>query len=102
MTEKKSKKENGSQDVSKLTYEQAYRMLENTVGRMSEQDVPLEELMGLYENAVLLGSHCEKLLKGYEARMEKVSSETLRMELETAEEDDDEPPFEVDDEDDEF
>ena len=102
MTAKNAKKETEAMDASKLTYEQAYQLIESTVSRMSEPNVPLEELMELYEKAVQLGAHCENLLKGYEARMEKVSSETLRKELEAESGEDDEPPFEVDNEDDEF
>ena len=100
-SEKAKKTEKAELDISELTYEQAYQNIEETVSRMTEPSVPLEELMRLYEQAMLLGAHCEKLLKGFEARMERVSAETIRQELAGIEEEDDEPPFEVD-EDDEF
>ena len=88
-------------EISKLTYEQAYKQLEETVSRMDEASVPLDELMALYERAAKLGTHCEALLKSYEAKMERVSAATLMKELDDAEEDDGEPPFDADD-DDEF
>lgn len=66
--------------VSELSYEQAFSMLESIVDRMSEGSVPLDELMKLYEYGMKLGEHCEKLLAGYEAKMERISSAALMAE----------------------
>ena len=63
--------------VSELTFEQAFERLESIVQRMNDASAPLEELISLYEQGAELGRHCEKLLAGYEARMEMVSKNTL-------------------------
>ncbi|MBO4563527.1 MAG: exodeoxyribonuclease VII small subunit [Clostridia bacterium] len=83
-------------NISELKYEQAYERLEQIVERMSAAAVPLDELMKLYEEGMELAEHCEKLLKSYDARLEKVSSRALLNEQEGAEdepEDDEEVPF---------
>ena len=86
-----------------LSYEQAYAQLEETVAKMSAASVPLEELLALYERGMELGEHCEKLLKNYEARLERVSAKSIMRELEPADEaQDDEPPFEADDDENDF
>ena len=68
-------------DISNLKYEQAFELLEQTVERMNDASVPLDELMTLYEQGMALGEHCEKLLAGYEAKMEMVSRKTIENEL---------------------
>lgn len=79
-----------------LTYEQAYARLEEIVESMNEASVPLEKLMELYEEGMKLSAHCEKLLKGYEAKLEQVGKQTLLSEMETGEDepcDEEEAPF---------
>ena len=60
-------------EIEKLKYEQAFSRLEEIVAAMGAASVPLDELMELYEEGMLLSAHCDKLLKGYDARLEKVS-----------------------------
>lgn len=86
-------KTNIDPEVASLSYEQAFAMLEQTVERMGAAAVPLDELLALYERGMELGAHCEQLLKGYEARLERVSERALLKELDPLEESDDEPPF---------
>jgi|GEM_PF-173640 len=74
-------KKAANSDISKLKYEQAYEKLEQIVNRMSEASVPLDELMQLYESGMALGEHCEKLLSGYEAKMEMVARSQIAKEL---------------------
>lgn len=79
-----------------MTYEEAFSRLEEISAAMSAASVPLDKLMQLYEEGMGLAAHCEKLLKGYEARLEKVSKQALLREedagdnVETA---DEEVPF---------
>lgn len=83
-----------------LSYEQAFARLEEIVDGMSSASAPLDELMKLYEEGMGLVAHCEKLLKGYDAKLEMISQSVLQNELErsdaafeTANEDDEEAPF---------
>ena len=83
-------------ETQKMTYEEAFSRLEEISEAMSAASVPLDKLMQLYEEGMGLAAHCEKLLKGYEARLEKVSKQALLREedagdnVETA---DEEVPF---------
>lgn len=69
-------------DISALKYEQAFEQLEKIVDRMGDASVPLDELILLYEQGMALGEHCEKLLSGYEAKMEMVARKSLENEME--------------------
>lgn len=60
-----------------LTYEEAYGKLSGIVERMSSASVPLDELIKLYEEGMDLALYCGKLLKGYEARLQKLSSKSI-------------------------
>ena len=68
-------------DISALKYEQAFEQLEKIVDRMGDASVPLDELISLYEQGMALGEHCEKLLSGYEAKMEMVARKSLENEM---------------------
>ncbi len=85
-------------EVTGLKYEEAYAKLEEIVEKMSSASVPLDELITLYEEGMQLAEHCGKLLKGYEARLEKVSQKVLDAEKEAlsdipSDDDDEEAPF---------
>ena len=84
-------------EVTGLKYEEAYAKLEEIVEKMSSASVPLDELITLYEEGMQLAEHCGKLLKGYEARLEKVSQKVLDAEKEALSDipsdDDEEAPF---------
>lgn len=56
-----------------LSYEKAMEELSGIVEKMSSASVPLDELMKLYERGMELTRHCEKLLNGYEAKLEQIS-----------------------------
>ncbi len=85
-------------EIEKMTYEEAFSKLEEITGSMSEAAVPLEKLIGLYEEGMALAAHCEALLKNYEARLEKVSEQVILRESGGEEpgsevSDDEEAPF---------
>ncbi len=85
-------------EVTGLKYEEAFAKLEEVVEKMSSASVPLDELITLYEEGMQLAEHCGKLLKGYEARLEKVSQKVLDAEKEAlsdipSDDDDEEAPF---------
>lgn len=60
-------------DITTLNFEQALKELESIVGRLERGDVELEESIAIYERGEALRSHCDKLLKQAEAKVEKLT-----------------------------
>lgn len=56
-----------------LTYEAAMEELNQIAEKMNSSTLPIAELMKLYERGMLLTAHCEKILNGYEAKLEQIS-----------------------------
>ncbi len=63
--------ENGG--IADLPFEKALAELETIVGRLERGDVPLEELIAIYERGEALKLRCEALLKLAEARIERIT-----------------------------
>lgn len=60
-----------------LSYEKAFERLNAVVDEMSSPSVPLEKLMKLYEEGMELARHCEKLLTGYEKRLQSFARQSV-------------------------
>jgi exodeoxyribonuclease VII small subunit len=58
--------------VEELNFEAALAELEDIVSRLEQGEVDLEGSIALYERGMALKAHCEKKLKGAEARLEKI------------------------------
>jgi exodeoxyribonuclease VII small subunit len=58
--------------VENLSFEAALAELEDIVSRLEQGEVDLEDSIALYERGNALKAHCEKKLKGAEARLEKI------------------------------
>lgn len=58
--------------VEDLSFEAALAELEDIVSRLEQGEVDLEDSIALYERGNALKAHCEKKLKGAEARLEKI------------------------------
>jgi exodeoxyribonuclease VII small subunit len=58
--------------VESLSFEAALAELEQIVSRLEQGEVDLEDSIVLYERGTALKAHCEKKLKGAEARLEKI------------------------------
>ena len=58
--------------IESLSFEAALSELESIVSRLEQGEVDLEDSIALYERGTSLKSHCEKKLKGAEARLEKI------------------------------
>lgn len=67
-----------------LTYEKAFERLSEIVEKMSTATVPLDELIKLYEEGMELSRYCEKLLNGYEARLQAYSRQAVLNEIGSA------------------
>lgn len=70
MSEKTVKKTQKQQPES---YEKAYEELSGIVDKLSNGNLPLEELVALYERGEALSRECLKILDGYEARIELIT-----------------------------
>ncbi len=57
--------------VAELSFEKALEELESIVQRLEQGKVDLEESIDIYERGEALKSHCERLLKEAEGRVEQ-------------------------------
>jgi exodeoxyribonuclease VII small subunit len=61
-------------DVEKLTYEQAYKELEDIVSALETNQQSLEESMRFYERGQLLSRYCSGLLEKAELKIQQLSN----------------------------
>lgn len=59
-------------DIKAMPYEQAMTELEQIVQKLEAGAVSLEDSIAIYERGEALKARCETLLKGAEARIEKI------------------------------
>ncbi|SON54752.1 Exodeoxyribonuclease 7 small subunit [Hartmannibacter diazotrophicus] len=59
-------------DIAALPFEAALKELEGIVSRLEQGSVALEESITIYERGDALRTHCDKLLKAAEAKVEKI------------------------------
>jgi exodeoxyribonuclease VII small subunit len=67
-----AEKQNELSRIDDLSFEAALSELEDIVSRLEQGEVDLEDSIALYERGTALKQHCEKKLKGAEARLEKI------------------------------
>ena len=60
-------------DITTLSFEEAMRELEATVGKLETGEATLEESIALYERGAALRAHCEACLREAEERVEKIT-----------------------------
>lgn len=63
-------------DIAALRYEQAKEALEVVVAALEDAEVPLEDLMRLWEVGERLASACEALLTRAQERLDAASTDT--------------------------
>ncbi|MEB3702039.1 Exodeoxyribonuclease VII small subunit [Candidatus Bealeia paramacronuclearis] len=61
-----------SQEIEKLSFEDALKELETIVKRLEEGKVSLEDAITCYERGAQLKSHCEKKLRDAKMRVEQI------------------------------
>ncbi len=61
-----------SDDIAKLSFEQALAELEKIVGQLESGQAPLEESIALYERGAKLKAHCEARLEQARLKVEKI------------------------------
>jgi len=62
-------------DIGKMTFEQAIKELTDTVGKIEQGQIPLQDSLAQYERGMALIKHCQSILKSAEKRIEKISKE---------------------------
>ncbi|MGQ0443660.1 MAG: exodeoxyribonuclease VII small subunit [Beijerinckiaceae bacterium] len=60
-------------DIAKLSFEDALKELEQIVDKLEKGSAGLEESIAIYARGEALKSHCDRLLKSAEERIEKIS-----------------------------
>lgn len=60
-------------EIEKLSFEDAMRELDATVGKLESGEATLEESIALYERGAQLRSYCERRLRDAEERVEKIT-----------------------------
>lgn len=63
-------------DIPALSFEQAMKELEATVGKLETGEATLEESIALYERGAALRRHCETRLREAEERVERITLNT--------------------------
>ncbi len=64
-----------SQAKKTANYEKTYEELSQIVEKLSNGNLPLEQMVTLYERGEELSKECLKILDGYEARIELLAKE---------------------------
>jgi exodeoxyribonuclease VII small subunit len=59
-------------DIRAMSFEQALDALERIVDDLERGDVPLDQSIRIYERGEALKSHCDRLLKAAEDKVEKI------------------------------
>ncbi|WP_312531239.1 exodeoxyribonuclease VII small subunit [Paracoccus sp. (in: a-proteobacteria)] len=60
-------------EIETMSFEEAMKELEATVGKLEHGDATLEDSIKLYERGAELRKHCEKRLREAEERVEKIT-----------------------------
>ena len=60
-------------EIGTMTFEEAMKELEATVGRLEHGEATLEESIALYERGAALRARCEERLKAAEEKVEKIT-----------------------------
>lgn len=59
-------------DISKLSFEQALKELEDLTRKLEAGDVPLEASIKFFERGAALKAHCENMLKAAQMRVDQI------------------------------
>lgn len=59
-----------------LSFEASMEELERIVQKLENGNIPLEEMVSLYERGAVLGKHCMAMLDAYKGRLETLDRGT--------------------------
>ena len=60
-------------EIETMSFEQAMKELEATVGKLEHGEATLEDSIRLYERGAALRAHCDTVLRAAEERVEKIT-----------------------------
>ena len=60
-------------EFAEMSFEEAMKELEATVGKLEHGEATLEDSIRLYERGAALRAHCDKVLRAAEERVEKIT-----------------------------
>ena len=60
-------------EIEAMSFEDAMKELEATVGKLEHGEATLEESIALYERGAALRAHCDAVLRQAEERVEKIT-----------------------------
>jgi len=60
-------------DVTALSFEEAYALLEETLQEMRQDGLALDRALALYEQGTRLAAHCDRLLAQAELRVTELT-----------------------------
>lgn len=61
-------------EITELTFEQAYRQLEETVQKLESGNLPLEESLALYRQGMALAEQCSRVLDSAELSIKTLTA----------------------------
>lgn len=59
--------------IADMSFEQALKEFEQVVGQLDRGEVPLDQMIALYERGAALKAHCDKKLKEAEEKIAKIT-----------------------------
>lgn len=62
-----------SNDIGKLSFEEAIKELGSIVSRIEQGETPLQDSLEQYERGMALIKHCREILQKAEERIEKIA-----------------------------
>ncbi len=62
-------------DIEKMTFEQAIQQLIGIVDRIEQGDIPLQDSLEQYEKGMALIKHCRDILQKADKRIERISKD---------------------------
>ena len=72
MASKTASDQSSAIPIETMSFEAAFKELEDIVSRLEQGSVDLEDSIALYERGQALKTHCEGKLKAAEGRLEKI------------------------------
>lgn len=60
-------------EIKDMSFEEAMKELEATVGKLEHGEATLEDSIKLYERGAQLRAHCDTVLRAAEERVEKIT-----------------------------
>ena len=74
-SKEKTMAEAKSNDIGKLSFEEAIKELGNIVGKIEQGETPLQNSLEQYERGMALIKHCREILQKAEERIEKIAEQ---------------------------